>query len=156
MAAFFQILSRSLYIILPSDAAKSRYWNTFREITHGEKGTVSAIEYRKGMWLPCNIRTCSLNPALVQIIFFISWRGVRLTVSPLGTSATNWPIIPAPDVRWVWRIWWNDNWQGKPKYSEKSLSQYHFVHNKSYISWPGTEPGPPSRSLCGPCRIKGK
>jgi hypothetical protein len=30
-------------------------------------------------------------------IFFssVSWGGVRL--SPLGTSATNWPIVPAPD-----------------------------------------------------------
>jgi hypothetical protein len=30
--------------------------------------------------------------------FFVSWGGVRL--SPLGTSATNWPIVPAPDDRW--------------------------------------------------------
>jgi hypothetical protein len=47
---------------------------------------------------------------------------VRL--SPLGTSATNWPIVPAPDDRWWW-MWssrWNKNWQGKPKYSEKT---YH-------------------------------
>jgi hypothetical protein len=27
----------------------------------------------------------------------IAWGGVRL--SPLGTSATNWPIVPAPDDR---------------------------------------------------------
>jgi hypothetical protein len=27
----------------------------------------------------------------------VSWGGVRL--SPLGTSATNWPIVPAPDDR---------------------------------------------------------
>jgi hypothetical protein len=26
--------------------------------------------------------------------FLVSWGGVRL--SPLGTSATNWPIVPAP------------------------------------------------------------
>jgi hypothetical protein len=29
------------------------------------------------------------------LFFFVSWGGVRL--SPLGTSATNWPIVPAPD-----------------------------------------------------------
>jgi hypothetical protein len=29
----------------------------------------------------------------------VSCGGVRL--SPLGTSATNWPIGPAPDDRWV-------------------------------------------------------
>jgi hypothetical protein len=50
--------------------------------------------------------------------YLVSWCGVRL--SPLGTAATNWPIVPAPDDRWVWIIWRNDNWQGKPKYSEKT------------------------------------
>jgi hypothetical protein len=48
----------------------------------------------------------------------VSWGGVRL--SPLGTSATNWPIVPAPDDRWwVWSSRWNENWRGKPKYSKK-------------------------------------
>jgi hypothetical protein len=45
---------------------------------------------------------------------------VRL--SPLGTSTTNWPIVPAPDDRWWW-MWssrWNETCQGKPKYSEKT------------------------------------
>jgi hypothetical protein len=33
-----------------------------------------------------------------------------------------WPIVPAPDDRWwwLWRNWWNEDWQGKPKYSEKT------------------------------------
>jgi hypothetical protein len=31
------------------------------------------------------------------ILFLVSCGGVRL--SPLGTSATNWPIVPAPDDR---------------------------------------------------------
>jgi hypothetical protein len=44
---------------------------------------------------------------------------VRL--SPLGTSATGWPIVPAPDDRWwVCSRRWNEKWQGKPKYSEKT------------------------------------
>jgi hypothetical protein len=45
---------------------------------------------------------------------------VRL--NPLGTSATVWPIVPAPDDR-CWCVWssrWNKNWQGKRKYSEKT------------------------------------
>jgi hypothetical protein len=51
--------------------------------------------------------------------FFVSWGGVRL--SPLGTSATNWPILPAPDdIWWMWNSRWNENWQVKPKYSEKT------------------------------------
>jgi hypothetical protein len=50
------------------------------------------------------------------VSFLVSWGGARL--SPLGTSATNWPIVPAPDDRWwVWNSRWNENWQGKPKYS---------------------------------------
>jgi hypothetical protein len=37
------------------------------------------------------------HPVLTYLTFFlISWVGVRL--SPLGTSATNWPIVPAPDM----------------------------------------------------------
>jgi hypothetical protein len=33
-----------------------------------------------------------------------------------------WPIVPAPDDRWwwLWRNWLNEDWQGKPKYSEKT------------------------------------
>jgi hypothetical protein len=44
---------------------------------------------------------------------------VRL--SPLGTSATNWPILPAPDDRWwVWSSRWDENWQEKLKNYEKT------------------------------------
>jgi hypothetical protein len=49
---------------------------------------------------------------------FISWGGVRL--GPLSTLATNWPIVTTLDDRWVWSIWRNENWQEKPKYSEKT------------------------------------
>jgi hypothetical protein len=33
-----------------------------------------------------------------------------------------WPNVPAPDDRWgwLWRNWWNADWQGKPKYSDKT------------------------------------
>jgi hypothetical protein len=31
------------------------------------------------------------------VVFLVSWGGVRL--SPLSMSATNWPIVPAPDDR---------------------------------------------------------
>jgi hypothetical protein len=52
--------------------------------------------------------------------FYYFSHGVRL--SPLGTAATVCSIAPAPDDRWWW-LWanrWNANWQGKPKYSEKT------------------------------------
>jgi hypothetical protein len=38
-------------------------------------------------------------------------------VGPLGTAATDWPILTCP--AWLWlRIWWNEDWQGKLEYSE--------------------------------------
>jgi hypothetical protein len=44
---------------------------------------------------------------------------VRL--SPLGTSATVWPIVSAPNDRWwMWSSRRNENYQGKLKYSEKT------------------------------------
>jgi hypothetical protein len=48
----------------------------------------------------------------------VSFRGLR--PSPLGTVATLWPIAPAPDDMWSNR--WNENWQGKLKYSEKTCT----------------------------------
>jgi hypothetical protein len=61
----------------------------------------------------------SLSFFVVSLGFFflVSLGGVRL--SPLGTSVTIWHIVPAPNGRCVWSIWWNENWQGKPKYSRK-------------------------------------
>jgi hypothetical protein len=77
--------------------------------------------------LPWNIPFQHLSVILIFLLlihdhpgfFLVSWGGVRL--GPLGTSATNWPIVPAPDDRWwVWSSRWNKNWQGKPKYSEET------------------------------------
>jgi hypothetical protein len=64
----------------------------------------------------------SVQDAIFAIVLFflVFWGGVRLSL--LGTSANIWPVVPAPDDRW-WRVWssrWNEDWQGKPKYSEKT------------------------------------
>jgi hypothetical protein len=40
-------------------------------------------------------------------------------LGPLDTAATNRPIVPAPGD-YDGRNWWNDGWQEKPKYSEKT------------------------------------
>ena len=40
---------------------------------------------------------------------------------------------------------WNDTEGGRPKYLEKTLSQWQFIHHKLHMDWPGIEPGPPRR-----------
>jgi hypothetical protein len=47
-------------------------------------------------------------------------------------------ILRIPLIIWVWRAtveWYIE--RGKPKNSEKNLSQCHFLHDKSHIDWPG-------------------
>jgi hypothetical protein len=39
-----------------------------------------------------------------------TWLPYKL--SPFGTSALNWSIALTPVDRWIWSIWWNENWQG--------------------------------------------
>jgi hypothetical protein len=42
----------------------------------------------------------------------------------------------------IWKHWWNDTDEGKPKYLEKNLSQCHYIHRKYQMEWPGIEPVP--------------
>jgi hypothetical protein len=71
--------------------------------------------------------------------FLVSWVGLRL--SPLGTSATNWPTVPGLDNKWMWSSRWNENWQGKPKYSEKTCPSATL--STTNPTWPdlGSNPG---------------
>jgi hypothetical protein len=76
----------------------------------------------------------------VLIFFLISWGGVRL--SPLGMSANIWPIVPAPGDRWwLWSSRQNENWQEKPKYSEKTCPSA--TSSATDPTWPdlGSIPG---------------
>jgi hypothetical protein len=54
--------------------------------------------------------------------FFVhSWNQRGMGLSPLYCGHS-WPIVPAPRDRWwwLWSNWWDEDWQGKPKYSEKT------------------------------------
>jgi hypothetical protein len=55
----------------------------------------------------------------------------------------HWPIVPAPDDRWwwLWRNWWNGNWQGKPKYSEKTCPRATLSATNPTRLDPGLNPG---------------
>jgi hypothetical protein len=76
--------------------------------------TLTENWWRKWHFTSCGFSYAEESEILALVI-------VRL--SPLGPEATNCPIVPAPDERcWVWSSWWNENWQGKPKYSEKTYS----------------------------------
>jgi hypothetical protein len=55
-------------------------------------------------------------------------------LNPLGTSATTWPIIQSLNDRW-WMLnsRWDENWQGKPKHSEKTCPSATFSRNPTYL-----------------------
>jgi hypothetical protein len=66
---------------------------------------------------------------------------VRL--SSLDTSTINFPIVRASDNgwKWVWSRLWNENRQGKPKYSEKTC--HSATLSTTIPTWPdlGSNPG---------------
>jgi hypothetical protein len=51
-----------------------------------------------------------------SVFFFVGWDLRHQVLQPLLAYCT------APDDRWgwLWSNWWNEDWQGKPKYSEKT------------------------------------
>jgi hypothetical protein len=64
--------------------------------------------------------------------------GVQL--GPLGTAATNRPIVPAPGDYDGGEI--VGGLAGETEVLEENLSQCRFVHHKPHML-PGREPGPP-------------
>jgi hypothetical protein len=87
-------------------------------------------------------RTQYFHACDLSQFFLASCVGVRL--SQLGTSSTVWPIVPASDDRWwVSSSRWNENWQEKPKYLEKTrLSAMLSTTNPT---WPDLGSNPDSR-----------
>jgi hypothetical protein len=71
-----------------------------------------------------------------HFFFLVGWIWFHLVLRPL---------LPAPDDRWgwMWRNWWNEDWQGKPKYSEKTYPSATLSHHKSHMTRSWLEPGSP-------------
>jgi hypothetical protein len=74
------------------------------------------------IWTSSTVRTSDpptiyRNLSAVSTLFYSQWRDAEST----RYCRHYWPIVPAPDDRWwVWISRWNKDWQGKPKYSEKT------------------------------------
>jgi hypothetical protein len=66
---------------------------------------------------------------------------VESKLGPLGTSATYWPIVPAPgDCEMKNLVEWM---AGETEVLGENLPRRHLVHHKSHLTRPGIEPGPP-------------
>jgi hypothetical protein len=61
---------------------------------------------------------------------------------PFGTSATEWPIVPAQGDYDDGEFGGMKIGRGNKVHGE-NLPQRHFVHYKSHLTRPGLEPGPP-------------
>jgi hypothetical protein len=72
--------------------------------------------------------------------FFFITSGVGL--SPLYCGHF-WHIVPALDDRWgwLWSNWWNEDWQGKPKCSEKTYPSATLSITNPTWPDPGSNPG---------------
>jgi hypothetical protein len=66
----------------------------------------------------------------------------RIQLCCLSAVGHCWPIVPARDDRWwLWSSSWNEDWQGKPKYSEKTCPSATL--STTNPTWPdlGANPG---------------
>jgi hypothetical protein len=51
-------------------------------------------------------------------------------------------LFTPPEGIWIWATTVEWYWQGKPKNSENTLSQRHFIHHKSHMDLNGRESVP--------------
>jgi hypothetical protein len=110
----------------------------------GPRTGLDNVEKRKLLTLPgFELRTLR-RPASSQSLYRLRYPGSLVSLSPFGTSATNWPIVPAHDDRWwAWSSRWNEKLQGKPKYAEKTCSSATLLTMNPTWRDPGSNPGLP-------------
>jgi hypothetical protein len=108
----------------------------------------SNVKLRKLFWSEYFMVIIFDSMEVVRIFFIASGMGL----SPLYCGHF-WPIVLAPDVRWgwLWSNWWNEDWQGKPKYSEKTCPSSTLSTTNPTWSDPGLNPdgrgGKPATNL---------
>jgi hypothetical protein len=77
----------------------------------------------------------------ISIIIFFSFSGWGEIESTWYVGHC-WPIVQAPDDRWwLWSSRWNEDWQGKPKYSEKTCPSASLSTTDPTWSDLGSNPG---------------
>jgi hypothetical protein len=79
---------------------------------------------------------------VLMCCFFFKWGGTKST----RYWGHFWPVVQAPDDRWgwLWSNWWNEEWQGKPKYSEKTCPSATL--STTNPTWPDPDSNPGRRS----------
>jgi hypothetical protein len=87
-----------------------------------------------------------------QILCRKMWKGLHLLfflirilgVESIRVHSARLPLLAyctCPGWLWRWRVWWNENWQGKPMYSEKTCPSA--TSSTINLTWPdsGSNPG---------------
>jgi hypothetical protein len=93
--------------------------------------TASIVTYHVTVFLYVELHYWKIN----TLFLLVGW--------DFGYCGHYWPIVPAPDGRWwwLWRNWWNENLQGKSKYSEKTCSSATLSTTNPTWIYPGLNPG---------------
>jgi hypothetical protein len=96
---------------------------------------VERISYEISFCTRLQLETC---------FFFL----IRIVRSGVRTGSTrhvgHWmAYCTCPGWLWWWRIWWNEDWQGKPKYSEKTWP--NSTLSTTNPTWPDTGSNPGRR-----------
>jgi hypothetical protein len=110
---------------------------TFKKVAYSSK-----INYHKHFWISHLVAVLSLRPHKFKrpacwYFFLVGWDLRHQVLRPLLAYCT------APNYRWGW-LWsnlWNEDWQGKPKYSEKTCPSATLSTTNPTWPDPGANPG---------------
>jgi hypothetical protein len=105
-----------IYTSTPSYSFKRKFYLTHWIWGRWAVELVRSLSRRNRLH-PC--RESNPDPSIVQsplllllLLFLVGWDWVHLILRPLLTPDDRW--------WWLWSSWRNEDWQGKPKYSEKT------------------------------------